>query len=307
MKRLPSLLALRAFEAAARHGSFTKAAEELHVTQGAISRHVRALEEELRTSLFSRAHRRVELTAQGARLLPPLREGFERMAAAVEAVRAGRAGLRVKALPTFSMRLLIPRLAGLRSACPDLDLHLVTSLHEADLDREDLDGAIIYRRHDEPGAGDEVVLDERCVLVAAPSYLADAPPLRCPADVARHRLLLNSPDAWDWRSWAEIAGVRDLPLERGLVFDLDEPAIIAACAGHGVALVASAFVERELRLGQLVLPLPGHRVRLGHYHLARAPRARGDVRLDRLAAWLCSELAEANRAHLDVPRPTSGK
>ncbi len=265
MHKLPPLTALRTFEAAARRGSFTKAAEELHVTQSAVSRQIRTLEEDLGVPLFRRGHRKVRLTADGERLLPVLSQAFRDIEKTVARLRQPERDVKLKVPPTFAIRWLIPRLERFQTERPDIQVRLTSGVGEVKLGKEPFDLGVIYVRAGEPGRRGDVLVEDRAVAVAAPRYLAHAPPLAMPGDLARHQLLVTNPSAWDWRRWARAFDVDDLPFDDALQLELAEAGIQAARSGQGVALVNRAFVGRELAEGKLVAPLDVPPLELGHW------------------------------------------
>ena len=256
--RLPPLNALRAFEAAARHESFALAAAELHVTQGAISRHVRLLEEHLGVLLFRRRAQGVELTAAGRLLLPELSAAFARIARAAARVGAAERELRVIAAPTFALRWLVPRLPRLRARHPELRVSVGLFNNRPDefteggwdLGIDALDGAA--RRQ---ARLDVVKLrDEALTPLCAPALRDAEPPLRVPADLARHVLLHPTEDRIDWRIWAAAAGLPETVVADGLVFATMEMALGAAIGGLGVTIGDLHLVDAELRAGRVVAP-----------------------------------------------------
>lgn len=293
IRRLPPLNALRAFEAAARHLSFTEAAAELFVTQGAISRQVQALEDHFQAPLFHRTHRRIALTEHGRALLPVLTDAFDRIAQASDRVRGSRRDLRVKVPVTFALRLLIPRLHRFQERYPDVHVRLTTASDPIDFAHEDFDAAIAYSegRPLEPGEVADRLFVERMTVVAAPSFLAAGPPLRVPADLRGRRLILNTPDGWDWRRWAEATGVTDLDFDSALVFDIDDHALQAAARGHGVALAALQLIRDDLDRGRLVAPLAAPSVAMGEYRLVYPAANAGRTRLIAFRDWLLAEFA----------------
>ncbi|NBB69080.1 MAG: LysR family transcriptional regulator [Alphaproteobacteria bacterium] len=265
MHKLPPLTSLRTFEAAARRGSFTKAAEELHVTQSAVSRQIRTLEEDLGVPLFRRVHRKVRLTADGDRLLPVLTQAFRDIEKTVARLRQPERDVKLKVPPTFAIRWLIPRLERFQTERPDIQVRLTSGLGEVKLGKEPFDLGVIYVRAGEPGRRGDVVVVHRAVPVAAPRYVDHAPPLARPSDLARHQLLVTDASAWDWRRWARAFDVDDLPLDDALQLEPAEAAIQAARSGQGVALVDHGFVARELAAGRLVAPLDVAPLELGHW------------------------------------------
>jgi LysR family glycine cleavage system transcriptional activator len=258
-RRLPPLNALRAFEAAARLGSFSAAAQELRVTDSAVSQQVRALERYLGTRLFKRLPRGLLLTELGITYLPVLTAGFDRLAEATLRLRSGGVAglLTVAALPAFATGWLLPRIARFRDRYPRIDLLLKTSRVLADFRREDVDIAIRFGT----GAGTDTrsvfLLAEDVFPVASPTLLS---PGRIPMSVADLRTLplLHDVDAhphqrWlDWRHWFERAGVETPAALRGLQFTDSIVLLGAATAGLGVALGRGPNIEGLLARGQLV-------------------------------------------------------
>lgn len=267
---LPSLNALRAFVAAGRHLSFTRAADELHVTQGAVSRLVKQLEEDLGVSLFSRGPRGLELTEAGAAYLPPLTEAFERMQAATRLIaRSARPAnrLAITMLPTFAMRWFMPRLADFHQLNPDIAVDVTSADRPVDFAAEPVDVGIQYGSGQ--WAGDlhaEFLFPETVTLVASPALLKSKA-LHKPDDVKRHVLLMHSTRPEAWAEWFTAAGLKG-SASRGPAFEHFFMSIEAAVNGLGLALVPEFFVTQELRDGRLVEPLPKFRLqRPGGYYL----------------------------------------
>ena len=289
--RLPPLHSLRTFEAAGRLGSFTKATDELHVTQSAVSRQIRLLEEDLGVTLFRRSHRKVRLTAEGARLLPVLTEAFAAVVETLERLRAPQRDVKIKVPPSFAIRWLIPRLDHFQAAEPGIQVRLTCGVAEVKLGKEPFDMGIVYVRHGEPGRKGDLLLTDRVIPVAAPRYLEHAPPLRRPADLRRHVLLLTNPSGWDWRRWGRAFDVDDLPPDDGLQLELIEAAIQAARSGQGVALVGAPFVAGELASGRLVAPLDVPPLEIGSFVAIYARGALGDGCVQAFRRWLLDEAA----------------
>ena len=245
------LSALRAFEAAARHLSFTQAAIELCVTQAAVSHQVKALEDRLGHRLFRRLPRGLALTDEGLALLPALNDGFDRIAAALERVGDGKARevLNVAAVNTFASGWLIPRLPELAAACPQIDLRLFTNNNRVDIAAEGLDFAI--RFGDGAWHGTEATW-----LMAAPLAPLCTPAiarrLAGPADLLRETLL-RSYRSDEWVRWFAEAGIA-APAIRGPVFDSSLAMVDAAAQGFGVALAPPAMFARAIEAGTIVQP-----------------------------------------------------
>ncbi|MEX0759283.1 MAG: LysR family transcriptional regulator, partial [Tistlia sp.] len=206
MRRLPPLNALRAFEAGARHLSFTKAAEELSVTQTAVSHQVRLLEEHLQARLFRRLTRKIELTAEGRRLLPGLSEGFDRLAEAVAAVeqRGEERCLTVSVTPSFGSKWLVGRLPRFWRSHADIDLRLHHTMDLVQFGRDEVDMAVRYGNGNWPGLTAECLLSVDLVPVCSPLLLERGPRLETPADLAGH-VLLHEDDYEEWSQWLTIA------------------------------------------------------------------------------------------------------
>ena len=254
--RLPSLTGLRAFEAAARHLSFTRAAEELNVTQTAISHQIRRLEDQLGLKLFVRRHRALGLTQAGAAYLPAVSGAFDDLRRATARVTAVRdeGVLTVSTLPTLAAKWLVPRLMEFQSRHPDIEVRLTTSTALVDLRRDDVDLAIRYGRGDWPGMRADFLMNDELFPVCAPAYTEAAGPLQTPADLANHTLLHVSPNPESWHQWLTAAGFPDLQGRRNITFDLQLTALEAAMDGMGVAIARSRTAERDLQAGRLVRP-----------------------------------------------------
>lgn len=289
MQRLPPLTALRAFEAAARLSSFTRAAEELHVTQSAVSRQIRALEADLGVPLFRRGHRKVRLTGDGERLLSVLSDAFRAIEKTVERLREPARDVKLKVPPTFAIRWLIPRLARFQTERPDIQVRLTANVRDVKLGKEPFDLGVLYVRAGEPGRKGDVLLTDLAVAVAAPRYLANAPALAEPTDIKRHQLLLGRPGGWDWRRWARTFDVDDLPLDDALELEPMEAAIEAAKSGQGVALVPEAFVHTEIADGRLVTPLTVAALDMGVWVAVYARGVLAEEGVSAFRDWLLRE------------------
>lgn len=258
---LPPLNAIRAFEAAARHGSFKDAAIELGVTQGAISQQVRTLERWLGAPpLFTRATRRVLLTDSGTALLEEVGPALDRIsdAARHHIERQGRSPalvLKVNALATFSLRWLLPRMTLFRAEHPDIEVRLTTSNDAVDALAETFDVVIRGGPDSFHGFVSRLLLSERRLPVCKPSLLADLP-LTDVADLSRHTLLHVTSMPRLWQDWLNESGHRDLVPAGSLTFDHFYLTIQAALDGLGVAMGPTALVADDLAAGRLVTPFP---------------------------------------------------
>ena len=258
---LPPLNSLRAFEAAARHLSFTKAAEELHVTPAAVSQQIKLLEEHCGTKLFRRLTRALMLTDAGQAALPPLREGFDKMMEAVGSMRAhDRSGiLTVSVPPSFGAKWLVQRLDRLNAAHPEYDVRIEATDALADFSDTGVDIALRYGRGSYPGLRSELLMSEVAFPVCSPALLDGEHPLREPSDLRHHTLLhvqwkMEHEAAPNWRMWLRAAGVDDVDVTRGPRFTIEGMTVQAAIEGQGVALASGSLVSDDMKAGRLVRP-----------------------------------------------------
>jgi LysR family glycine cleavage system transcriptional activator len=288
-RRPPSLLALRAFEVAARRSSFTDAARELHVSQAAISRHVRALEKDVGRDLFRRLHRAVELTVAGKALAGELAAAFGQIARAVEAVRGAAARhLRLSVEPAFAARWLVPRLGRFSLLHPDIELELETSDQLRVLGR-DADIAIRYLSTGAraPRGRSRLLLTTEGVPIVAAVRPRPATWRRDDA-VLGHRLL-HDDDGGEWRRWFAAAKLEGFERAKHLYFSDYSLAIAAALRGQGVALGTPSFIAGELKSGRLAR-IGTTRIRFGDYFLLESTdRATAAIR-GAFVRWMESEL-----------------
>jgi LysR family transcriptional regulator, glycine cleavage system transcriptional activator len=290
-RSLPPLNALRAFEAAARLESFKDAAAELGVTHGAISRHVRLLEDWLGPpALFRRLNRRVELTPTGAALLTETAPALDRLAAAADRhqARAGQAPpavLRVNALATFSLRWLLPRLAQFRDLHPEIEVRLSTSNEPVDALREPYDLIIRGGPDTFYGFTCRLFLTEQRLPVCSPALL-ERLPLNDVADLQQHTLLHASTLPRLWSDWLAAAGAHDLEPAGSLTLDHFYLALQAALDGLGVAMGPTALVADDLAAARLIVPFPTPALPARAYH-AYLPDARAsDPAVTAFCEWL---------------------
>jgi len=298
-RRLPPLNSLRAFEAAARHLSFKKAAEELHVTPAAISQQVRTLEEYCGNELFERLTRKLRLTETGRAALPALREGFDRLAEGAEAMRARGSSriLTVSVAPSFGAKWLVPRLERFRAAHPDHDVRIDASDALASFAGDGVDVALRYGRGRYPGLVAECLMDEVAFPVCSPRLAEGDPPLRRPEDLCRHTLLhvqwkLEDDAAPNWRMWLKAAGIEGVDPERGPRFSIETMAVQAAIEGQGVALVSGVLVAADLAAGRLVRPFPPSEdeATAFSYYLVYPEAKAADPRVAAFRDWVRAEI-----------------
>ena len=258
-RRLPPLNALRAFEAAARHLSFTKAAEELFVTQAAISHQVKALEAALDRQLFRRLNRRLMLTDAGQLYLPALTEAFDAIDTATARLRADEnAGrLVVSVANSLAAKWLLPRLPRFRERHPEIEVEISAADRLVDFGRDNVDMAIRYGLGRYPGLRVDPLMKDTNFPVCSPGLLAGPVPLREPGDLRRHSLLhdnVSTFDAPDWSKWLAAVGVTGVRADRGQRYSHSSLVIQAAIDGQGVALGRSTLVALDLEAGRLVQP-----------------------------------------------------
>ncbi len=254
---LPSLNGLRAFEAAARHLSFTRAAAELNVTQTAISHQIRRLEEQLGIRLFARGNRALVLTHEAQDYLPSVRSAFEDLRrATARLLRPDRDDvLTVSSTASLAAKWLVTRVAAFQDTHPGIEVRITTSAHLVDFRREEVDMAVRYGRGVWPGLRAQWLMAEDIFPVCSPALLNAVRPLRRPEDLAHHTLLHTTVSREDWQLWLTAAGLPvTLATRRGLSFDQSFMATQAAMDGLGVALGRTRFVEADIAAGRLVVP-----------------------------------------------------
>jgi len=287
--RLPSLSALRAFEAAGRHLSFTRAGQELHVSQAAISHQIRALEEDLGVALFHRTTRRLELTQAGERLLPAASSAFETLAQAVEDLRRGDRVLAVTTTPSFGAQWLAPRLGRFAARFPDIELTVRHTLQSLDLRRNGLDAGIRWGRGDWQDYRVELLMPAELVPVAAPGYVA-AHQLKVPEDLTRVTLLHDT-SYEDWMEWLQVAGKDPMIARRGVILDDENALVTAALDGQGVALILQPLIQLDLRDGRLVVPFDLPFAEGYGFYLVYPPESEATPRFRALRQFLTDEIA----------------
>lgn len=263
VKSLPPLNALKAFEAAGRHLSFSRAAEDLSVTPAAIGHQVKTLEEYLGMDLFIRKNRSVELTDAGQVLLPGISDGFSRLYSAVDVFHRHSTNrpLVISIVPAFGGKWLLKRLDRFQKLYPDIRIRIEATEEVADFSREQVDIAIRYGDGNYPDLRVDCLLAEEVYPVCSPALLEGEHPLREPRDLQHHILLAggwnaNYPTWPDWQMWLKAAGLRDLPVTYGPEMSgSSHPLLIEeAIAGRGVALASSVLTADDLEAGRLVRP-----------------------------------------------------
>jgi LysR family transcriptional regulator, glycine cleavage system transcriptional activator len=296
LRRLPSLNALKAFEAAARHGSFTKAAGELFVTQGAVSHQVKALEGELGVRLFNRERQRLVITDAGRSYLDVVRDAFDRLAVGTNRLlHEQKAGvLTVTTSPNFAAKWLVHRLGRFGEAHPDIDLRVSASLQHVDFAREDIDLAIRHGDGQWPGLGATRLCAEELFPVCSPKFARGRGALRSPADLRLHTLL-HVNDRNDWAKWLAAADAATVDADRGPIFNQASMAIDAAVDGQGIALARSALAAWDLRAGRLVRPF-ALALKVPYAYWIVCPKSTVDLpKISRFRDWLLAEAKADSR------------
>ena len=295
MKRrlLPSLNALRTFEAVARHNSFTRAAEELNVTQSAASRLVRSLEVYLQVPLFTRQSRRIELTEQGAFYNNLARESLDLIeAGTVELIssKEGKGTLSIGMLPTFGTRWLLPRLPSFQDAHPDISINIISSDGELDFTKERIDAAIRFGHGNWPDAIIDPLMSEEIQVVCSPRLMQGDDPITSVAALRRHRLIRHSTRPHSWEHWFRSIEESHHDVKWGPSLEHFFMIVEAAKSGLGVALLPSFLIADEIAKGTLVEPLSIRVAGPGAYYLV-TPATKADLpRVRTFRSWILGEI-----------------
>ena len=302
--RLPSLNALRAFEATVRLGTVAGAADALHVTPAAVSHQIKALEADLGVTLLRREGRHVVPTEAAGAGLSRLRDGFEALADGVARIRRTAAGpiLTVSVVPTFAITWLVPRLERFRLRHPDIAVRIDADSRLADFAASDVDLAVRYAAAVDPDLTANLLFEDAVIPVCNPELVTGPTPLRTPADLVHHTLIhgevraFESPYYPDWAIWLKAAGVTGVRLDGGLRFFQESLAIQAALSGHGVALAGRWTVEQEIAAGRLVQPFGPDLLTGACYWIVAPPDRAGTVPVRAFCDWLLAEGVAAQAA-----------
>ena len=297
-RRLPSLDLIRGFEAAARQMSFTRAAAELHVTQSAVSRQIKTLEDDLGAKLFTRLNRALKLTSEGEALYVTARSVMRQLeeATARLSARGDDRLLTVTTTVSFAALWLVPRLARFRKVRPGIDVRLAAGNELANLERDRIDVAIRFMEPRAAPAGALPLTGEEAFPVCSPALLRDrARPLKKPADLARHVMLHFDDPAgqWPWLSWnqwLDVFHLADMKPAGVAHYSHYDQLIQAAIEGEGVALGRTPLVERLLKSGALVAPFKDRVAATREYFIIVAPHAAARPQVQRFVAWLQQEI-----------------
>ncbi len=296
---LPSIAALRALEAAARHSNFSKAANELHVTPSAISHQIRHLEDSWALKLFDRRPKQVALTRNGQALASLVRDFIGGMQDTLEGLRAedGRQPLRVSMLTSFAYKWLVPRLSDFHARHPDIDVWISTNNKPINFASEKFDAAIRLGYGDYPGLHATFLLREQVFPVCSPEYLKRAGGLAEPADLLHHPLMhrIDSKISPTWTDWFHKAGIDNPVLPNGPYFPDTNMGLKAAINGQGIALARSALVSDDLARGTLVKLFDVHFPSNLDYYLVCPEGKEKGSRLSTFRDWLVGEAAGAQK------------
>jgi len=292
-RKLPPLTTLPAFEAAARHLSFTKAAEELFVTHGAVSRAIKNLEDQLGIMLFERGTRSVQLTAVGEPYARAVREALNQLVAAttVATTRRSDTTLTVSTSGGFAGKWLVPRLYRFHRAHGEIDVRVSTTGVLTNFSGDGIDVAIRYGGGNYRGLTCEFLASEEVSPVCSPRLMAGEHPLRTPEDLRYHTLIRDGYPI-DWAAWLESVGVTEVDPNGGLTFDSYTFAIEAAIQGEGVALGRTMLVEGDLAAGRLVRPFEQALKAQASFYLVYPPEAIRQRKVKAFRDWLFSEIGD---------------
>jgi LysR family glycine cleavage system transcriptional activator len=306
--RLPSLDLLKGFDAAARHTSFTRAAEELFLTQSALSRQIQTLEEQVGVALFERRHRELRLTDAGQILHATARTVLDDVTHAMAKIRREQSSqpLTVSTNQPFASLWLIPRLARFRERCPDVDVFISADNRIIDLDRERIDLAVRYCTAAAAPTGAPRLFGERLVPVCSPALTRDRDrPLRRPQDLAHHVLIHIDDERgrfpWlNWSVWFAAMGMEQVVPAGSVRFNHFDQAIQAAVDGQGVALGRVPLIDALLQRRSLVAPFPDKYATTRAYFVVRGSQAAMRPEAESFVEWLCEEA----RVETDATQPT---
>ncbi len=261
LRHIPGLQSLKAFDASARHLSFTRAAAELNVTPAAISHQIKELEKQIGVSLFLRTSRHMQLTRQGHILRPAITDALAGLTSALQRIRQAEnpTQIRVTASPSIAAKWLVPRLDRFLDTVPGADVRIDVSSSVLDFERDDVDVAIRFGDGNYPGLAVDKLFSDTLFPVCSPALLKGRNPIREPRDLLLHTLIHLDYEAqgavWpNWRMWMQAAGITDFNDTRGLHFSQTSLAVQAAIDGHGVALGDSSLVADDIAAGRLVKP-----------------------------------------------------
>ena len=296
---LPALSQLHTFEAVARRMSFTAAADELCLTQSAVSRQIKSLEDDLGQPLFLRRHRAIELTPEGLRLFDAVTRGLDEIAHCIRDLRSTTEmpQITVAASVAFSYYWLMPRLERFAVRCPDIDLRVLATDQQVDLTKQDADIAVLYGKGGWEGVETHRLFGERVYPVCSPGYLRDHPQLQRPSDLLDQTLinLDGGGTIWgavDWQAWLLQQGVTGQPVRRGIRLNSYPMVLQGAEAGRGIALGWSYITDEMLASGQLVCPFENPIVTTNSYYIGALNEKASNPDVSEFIQWIIEECEE---------------
>ncbi len=297
--RMPPLSLLQTFEVVARRGSFTLAANELCLTQSAVSRQIKSLEDQLGLPLFRRLHRAIELSAEGQRLFEAVTRGLQEIESSITGLRAATENpqITVSASVAFSYFWLMPRLERFSARHPEIDIRILATDQTVDLRQDGVDVAVIYGAEQWPGVRAHLLFGERVYPVCSSAYLRDHPELRAPSDMLDQTLLHleGGGNIWggvDWRVWLLAQGVTGQPVRRGVRLNSYPMILQAAEAGRGVALGWSYITDDMLAEGRLVCPVEKVLETRDSYYVGALEEAADVSAIAAFLQWIRDEVAD---------------
>ena len=293
---------LRSFEAAARHLSFTKAAEELHVTHGAVSRAIRTLEDRLQVKLFKRNIRAVVLTQAGDSYFVVVRDLLDRLSAATVTLMDQQTSgvINVSTVDSFGAKWLVPRLFRFSQKHKDIDVRLSSSSQLANFESDGIDLVIRFGRGNYPGLQSELLVQENLTPVCSPKLMAGPHPPRTLADL-KHHTLIHDEFPIDWVGWLKFAGASDIDARRGIRFQSSVHAVQAAVQGDGIVLGRSALVSDDLKAGRLIQPFKVVLPMDLAYYVVYPPSSIARPKVKAFRDWLFEEVARDNGEDVSQP------
>ena len=300
LRRLPPLNAIRSFEAAARHESFTRAAEELCVTQGAVSHQVKALEDQLGIKLFNRERQRLVITEAGREYLGVIRDALDRIALGTDRLvrRQSSGAITISTSPDFAAKWLVHRLSRFTEAHPEIDLRVSAAMHHVDFTREDVDLAVRHGDGQWSGLDATRLASEQLYAVCSPRLMQGSDRISAPADLLRFPLL-HLDDRSDWSRWFDVVGMPGIELPHGPILNHASMLIDAAVDGQGIALARTTLAAWDLINGRLVQPFPVT-LPISKMFWIVCPKATSALpKIKAAREWLLAEAADDARRLID--------
>jgi len=305
VQRLPSLRALRAFEAAGRRLSFTRAAEELNVSPGAISHQISILEQELKFPLFKRLSGGIVLTEKGRKLLNVLTRAFLEIAASVDDLSECQSDLHIRVQPAFTARWLLPRMHDFQRSFPEMKLKITTSISPLNVRSNEFDAAILTMQSPPPGLNSEFLMDELITPVCSPAFLEGNGPFTSPSQLMSFPIIkVKVPEDSHgedgrsyWQRWLQAAGETGDEPDTAQEYDTLDAALIAACRGFGIAMADHNLIGEELADGRLVMPFDLIVDQGMGYYLVVSRESADKPEMETFRQWLGRELGVRNGSH----------